>query len=173
MLEAAIQKAVWGNHHALRARELCFGALWDPLLVHPQWFSILYADRDLRRIMFRRIDLRVKFVKLLQKRINHPQLLKGPGPVRTLLMHLNKCEWSNAVTSDSLTVAHSELGTMDFFTSPDAQLKRWLSYTARQAMCEGLRARANGETCFFPQKRRSVYFWITNSLNERRKPYRI
>ena len=67
-------------------------------------------------------------------------------------MHLNKCEWSKAVTSDSLIFAHNELGTMDFFTSPDAQLKRWLSYTARQVICEGLRARANGETCLFPRK---------------------
>ena len=114
MLEAAIQKALWGNHHALRARELCFGALWDPLQAHPQWFSILYAYRDLRRIMFRRIDLRVKFVRLSQKWINHPYPLKGSGLGRTLLMHLTKCEWTKAVTSDSLIVAHVDLGTMDF-----------------------------------------------------------
>jgi hypothetical protein len=58
VLEAAIIHALWGNHHALRARELCFGALWDPLKVHPQWFSILYSYRDLRRIMYKRDDLR-------------------------------------------------------------------------------------------------------------------
>ena len=115
----------------IRARELCFGAQWDPLKVHPQWLSILYAFRDLRRIMFKRPDLRVKFVRLLQKRIEKPYPLRGPGPTRTLLMHLAKCEWSKATTSDSLQVAHIELGTMEFFTSLDAQIKRWLSYTAR------------------------------------------
>ena len=35
---------------------------------------------------------------------------------------------------------------MDFFTAPDAQLTRWLSYTARQNLLEGIRARAEGET---------------------------
>ncbi len=60
-------------------------------------------------------------------------------------MHLSKCEWAKAITSDSLIVAHVDLGTMVFFTFPDAQLERWLSYTARQVICEGLRARADGE----------------------------
>ncbi len=131
---------------------LCFGALWDPLKAHTQWFSILYAFRDLRRIMFRRIDLRVKYGRLLQKRINHPHPLRGTGPGRTLLMHLNKCEWAKAVASDSLIVAHVDLGTMYFFTSHDAQLKRWLSYTARHVICEGLRARTDGETNLSPRK---------------------
>ncbi len=67
-------------------------------------------------------------------------------------MHLAKCEWTKAVTSDSLIVAHTDVGTMDFFRSPDAQLKRWLSYTARQVICEGLRARADGGTYLSHEK---------------------
>mgnify|MGYP000214292680 CR=1 FL=1 len=67
-------------------------------------------------------------------------------------MHLAKCEWTKAVTSDSLIVAHTDLGTMDFCASPDAQLKRWVSYTARHILCEGLRARAEGENHLFPRK---------------------
>ncbi len=136
ILETAIIHTLWGNHHALRSRELCFGALWDPLKVHPQWFSILYSYRDLRRIMYRREDLRLKFLGHFKKRIDGPLPLRSPGPTRTLLMHLTKCEWTKAVASDSLIVAHADLGTMDFFASPDAQLKRWLSYTARQVICE-------------------------------------
>ena len=64
--------------------------------------------------MFREAGLRVKFVRLLQKRINHPHPLRGTGPGRTLLMHLTKCEWTKAVASDSLIVAHADLGTMFF-----------------------------------------------------------
>ncbi len=41
---------------------------------------------------------------------------------------------------------------MDFFTAPLAQVTRWLSYTARQHIFEGLRARAEGETSGFPRK---------------------
>ncbi len=67
-------------------------------------------------------------------------------------MHLTKCEWAKATTSDSTQVAHVELGTMDFFTAPDAQLKRWLSYTARQILLEGLRARAEGESAAFARR---------------------
>ena len=81
-----------------------------------------------------------------------PHPLRGTGPVRTLLMHLTKCEWSKATTSDSLIVAHIDLGTKGFFTSTDAQVKGWLSYTARQVILDGLRARAEGETPYFPRK---------------------
>ena len=70
--EASIMKALWGSHHALRAREVCYGARWDPLKVHPQWLSIPYATRDLRRIMLKRPDLRVNCVKLLQERTEKP-----------------------------------------------------------------------------------------------------
>ena len=41
---------------------------------------------------------------------------------------------------------------MDFFTAPDAQLKRWLPYTARLIILEGLRARSEGENNTFPRK---------------------
>ena len=51
-----------------------------------------------------------------------------------------------------MQVANVDLGTMDFFTAPDAQLKRWLSYTARQIILEGLRARAEGENNTFPRE---------------------
>ncbi len=102
--------------------------------------------------MFRRNDLKAKFVRLLQKRIERPNPLRGPGPGRTLLKHLAKCGWTKIVTHNSLNVSHEDLGTMDFFASPDAQLKRWLSYTARQIIFEGLRARAEGETSGFPRK---------------------
>ena len=70
-LEAAIVQTLWGNHHALRSRELCFGALWDPLKVHPQWLSILYSFRDLRRIKFKRDDLMIKFLARFKKRIEN------------------------------------------------------------------------------------------------------
>ncbi len=102
--------------------------------------------------MFRRTGLRVNFVRLLLKRIDRPNPLRGTGPGRTLLMHLNKCEWAKAVTSDSLIVARVDLGTVFFCTSPGAQLKRWLSYAARQVICEGLRARTDGETNLSPRK---------------------
>ncbi len=92
--------------------------------------------------MFKRPNQRVNCVRLLQSRIEMLYPLRGSGPTGTLLMHLAKCEWSKATTSDSLQVAHIELGTMDVFTSPDAQLKRWLSYTGGQIILEGLRARA-------------------------------
>ncbi len=39
---------------------------------------------------------------------------------------------------------------MDIFTSQDAQLKRWLSYTARQVSFK--RARAEGDSAYSPRK---------------------
>jgi hypothetical protein len=152
VLETAIVNTLWGNHHALRSRELCFGALWDPLKVHPQWFSILYSFRDLRRILSKREELRLAFLALFKKRLETPFPLQGPGPTRALLMHLTKCGWGKVPTTSTLIVAQNELGTMDFFTAPLAQLTRWLSYTARQHIFEGLRARAEGETSGFPRK---------------------
>ena len=67
-------------------------------------------------------------------------------------MHLAKCGWVKIPTVNTLIVAHNELGTMDFFTAPVAQLERWLSYTASQSLLEDLRARAEGETDGFARK---------------------
>ena len=67
-------------------------------------------------------------------------------------MHLIKCGWAKVPTTNTLIVAQNELGTMDFFKAPLAQLSRWLSYTARQHIFEGLRARAEGETTGFHRK---------------------
>ena len=119
--------------------------------VHPQWFSALYAVRDLRRILLKRSDLRIRFLNLLTKRIQSTNPLRGPGPTRTLLMHLTKCGWANVPTTNTLIVAQNELGTV-FFIAPVAQLERWLSYTASQSLLEDLRARAEGETNGFARK---------------------
>ena len=123
-----------------------------PMKVHPQWFSILYAFRDLRRILLKRPDLRIRFLSLLTKRIQSTNPLSGPGPTRTLLMHLTKCGWTKAPTRNTLIVAHNELGTMEFFIAPRAQLERWLSYTASQYLLNNLRARAEGETNGYARK---------------------
>ncbi len=122
------------------------------LKFHPQWFSILYSYRELRRILSRREDLGLKFLALFKKILERPFPLRGPGRTRILLMHLTKCGWEKAPTKNTLIVAQHELGMMDFFTAPLAQLTRWLSYTARQHIFEGLRARAEGETSGFPRK---------------------
>ena len=115
-------------------------------------FSILYAFRDLRRIFLKRPDLRIKFLNILKKRIGRPIPLKGPSPTRTLLMHLAKCGWIKFPTTNTLIIAHHELGTMLFFIAPAAQIARWLSYTASQSILEDLRARAEGETNGFARK---------------------
>ena len=96
VLETAIVNTLWGKHHALRSRELCFGSLWDPLKVHPQWFSILYSFRDLRRILSKRHDVRHKILALFKKRLAKTFPIQGPGPTRTLLMHLTKCGWEKS-----------------------------------------------------------------------------
>ncbi len=80
--------------------------------------------------MLKRPDLRIRFFNLAKKRIEGPFPLQGYGPTRTLLMHLAKCGWEKLPTTNTLSVAHHELGTMDLFTAPSAQLERWLSYTA-------------------------------------------
>ena len=67
-------------------------------------------------------------------------------------MHLTQMRMGKVPTKNILIVAQNELGTMEFFTAPLAQLNRWLSYTARQHIFEGLRARAEGETSGFPRK---------------------
>ena len=92
--------------------------------------------------MLERPDLRVQFLSILKKRIKSPVPLKGPGPTRTLLMHLAKCGWVKIPTTNTLIVAQHELGTMDFFTAPAAQIEKCLSYTASQSLLEDLRAGA-------------------------------
>ena len=67
--------------------------------------------------------------------------MRGPGPTRTLLKHLVKCDWVKIPTTNTLVVAHDKLGTMDLLTAPVAQIERWLSYTASQSLLEDLRAR--------------------------------
>ena len=152
LLKAAIAHTLWGNHHALRSRELCFGALWDQLKVHPQWLSILFSDRDLRRILSRRKDLRLKFLALFMKRIERPFPLPRPTTYENIAYAFDQMRMGGSPNQHTLIVARNELGTMDFFTAPLAQLTRWLSYTARQHIFEGLRARAEGETSGFPRK---------------------
>ena len=126
-------------------------SLMGHLKFHPQWFSILYSYRELRRILSRREDLGLKFLALFKKILERPFPLRGPGPTRTLLMHLTKCGWEKAPTQKHYN-SGSKRSRHDFFTAPLAQLTRWLSYTARQHIFEGLRARAEGETSGFPRK---------------------
>ena len=67
--------------------------------------------------MFKRDDLRVRCLALFKKGLKALPL-QCPGPTRTLLMHLMKCGWAKAPTTNTLIVAQNELGTMDFFKAP-------------------------------------------------------
>ena len=78
--------------------------------------------------------------------------LRIPGPTRTMLMHLTKCGWADATSKDFIQLAHVELGSLSLFAAPDAQLHRWLTYSARQHNLETLRARAEGETSTYGRK---------------------
>ena len=69
-----------------------------------------------------------------------------------MLMHITKCGWSKAISQESIQLAHHELGNLNFFAAPAAQLRRWLDYTARQSNLEKLRARAEGETSLYVRK---------------------
>ena len=97
-LEAAIVKAFWVTTTPYVRGNYVLAHFGTPMKVHPQWFSILYAFRDLRRILLRRSDLRIRFLSLLTKRIQITNPLSGPGPTRTLLMHLTKCGWTKVPT---------------------------------------------------------------------------
>ena len=67
-------------------------------------------------------------------------------------MHLAKCDWVKIPTTNTLVVAHHELGSMDFSSAPAAHIERWLPYTASQSLLEDFRARAEGETTGFARK---------------------